>query len=231
MGCSRNPGRRRVCFGTTLVLAVTAGLLAIGGQARAADVETRIFTVGVDGKKAGDYQLTISRLADGSLATSAASDVRVTILAIPVYTYTYRGREVWKGGRLQHFESSGKEKGKEFAIRADADGSTLRVVANGVERRTRPEVWMTSCWQLPEARYRNREVLLLGCDTGADVQGHLQFVASESIKVAGQMQTCAHYRVMKDVVHDVWYDGQERMVRDEWVSSGHRTVVEMTERR
>jgi hypothetical protein len=211
-----------------LLVAAACLLLLDFAQARAGDQETRTFSVLVDDKKAGDYQLTIVRQNDGSLAASAQSDVRVTILGIPVYTYTYRAREVWKAGRLQHFESDGKEKGKEFAIRADVDGSSLRVVANGNERRTRPDVWMTSCWQLPEARFRNNDVPLLGCDTGADIQGRLQFVGNEQIKVAGQLQTCAHYRITKDVPHDVWYDSHERIVRDEWMSSGHRTVVEMT---
>jgi hypothetical protein len=47
--------------------------------------------------------------------------------------------------------------------------------------------------------------------------------------VAGQEISCTHYCVNKDVPHDLWYDAQERLVRDEWVSSGHRTVLEMTD--
>ena len=106
--------------------------------ARAADVETRNFTIQVDDKKSGDYQLTIQRQADGTISTAAHSEVRVTILAIPVYTYSYQGGEVWKDGRLIHFHSSGKENSKEFAIRADLDGSSLRVQANGQEHRRQP---------------------------------------------------------------------------------------------
>jgi hypothetical protein len=40
--------------------------------------------------------------------------------------------------------------------------------------------------------------------------------------------TCTHYKVMKDALHDQWYDAQERIVRDEWMSSGHKTVIELT---
>jgi hypothetical protein len=232
MLCIRYPGPARARFTTTFALAAVAGVLLFGPSlVRAADVETRTFTVSVDGKKAGDYQMVVQRQADGSLVMSGSSDVRVTLLAIPVYTYSYRGREVWKGVRLQQFQSSGKEKGKEFNIRANADGSALRIVANGQERRARPDVWTTSIWQLPDARFRNNAVPLLGCDTGAEFQGRLEFVGNEQVQVAGQTQTCAHYRVMKDVPHDVWYDAQERMVRDEWVSGGHRTVLEMVEKR
>jgi hypothetical protein len=196
-------------------------------RAWAADIETRRFAVLVDGKKAGDYQMTIQRQPDGAIAMSAQSDVRVTILGVPVYTYTYRGMEVWKAGRLHHFESTGKEKGKDFSVRADLDGQALRVWVNGQERHSPPAVWTTSCWQLPEARLRN-DLMHLGCDSGAVTPSRLQYVGAEQIVVAGQRQNCAHYRVMKDVAHDIWYDAQDRLVRDEWVSSGHRTVLELT---
>jgi hypothetical protein len=225
------PGPARVRWTSALgLLAAAACILGFDlPRAGAADSETRKFTVLVDGKKAGDYQLNIMRQADGSINVVAASDVRVTILAIPVYTYTYRAREVWKAGRLQHFQSMGKEKSQEFAIKADVDGSTVRVQANGEERRLPPDVWPTSCWQLPDARYRNAAITLMGCDTGKEIHSRLEYVGSEKIDVAGSEMTCTHYRIMKDAMHDVWYDAQGRVVRDEWMSSGHKTVIDLVE--
>jgi len=230
MGRAAYPGSRRAWLPTALgsVLAA-AGILVFGlPQARAAGIETRTFAIQVDGKKAGDYQLTIQSQPDGSLNVSARSDVCVRVLGVPVYTYSYRAQEVWKAARLQHFQSSGKEKGKDFAVQADLDGQALRVRANGQEQRVRPDVWTTSCWQLPEARYRNNDVTLLGCDDGKDRQSRLQYVGTEQIQVAGQTMTCTHYKVMKDALHELWYDAQERLVRDEWVTDGHRTVLELT---
>jgi len=220
-------GRARLTTGLGLIIAA-AGILMLGlPQARAADKETRSFTISVDGKPAGTYQMEIQRQDDGTVTLVAQSDVRVTVLAVPVYTYSYRGQEVWKDGRLQHLVSSGKEKGKDFSVKADVDGAGLRVVANGKEHTTRPDVWTTSCWQLPMAQYRNNAVPLLGCDTGADLAGQLQFVGTEKSQVAGQEMTCSHYRATKDVPHDLWYDAQERLVRDAWVAGGHHTVMEM----
>jgi hypothetical protein len=223
--------RSSICCPTAFgVVIAAAGALTMGpAAARAADVETRCFSINVDGKKSGDYKMLIQRHADGTVTLSAQSEVRVTLLAIPVYTFSYRGEEVWKAGRLQHFESSGKEKGKDFSVRADPDGADLRVVANGSEHRVRADAWLTSCWQLPEARYRNNDVVLLGCDNGSDHVSRLDYVGKEQIKVAGQMQTCTHYRVMKDAPHDLWYDAQERLVRDEWTSGGHKTVLDLME--
>jgi Family of unknown function (DUF6134) len=202
-------------------------LLAGAGQARAADVETRDFTIQVDGKAAGEYHMTIRRQDDGTVSLAAQSEVHVSVLLVNVYTYAYRGLEVWKGGRLQHFESSGKENGKPFVVTADADPAGLRVKANGEEHAARADVWTTSFWQLPPAQYRNQVVPLLRCDSGQESSGQMQQVGAERVKVAGQEQTCVHYRVMRDVPYELWYDGQERLVRQEWVSKGHRTVLEL----
>jgi hypothetical protein len=230
MAHTPSPVARRSALTTALglVLAAAGMLLLELPQARAADNETRSFSITVDGKSAGEYQMNIQRQADGSVSMAASSNVRVTVLAIPVYTYSYRGKEIWKNGQLQHFESAGKEKGKEFSVRADVDGSALRVIANGQEHTTRHNVWTTSCWQLPPAAYRNNEIVLMGCDTGAVSASRLQFIGTEKINVAGTETTCTHYRVVRDSAHDLWYDAQERLVRDESVSSGHRTVIEMT---
>jgi hypothetical protein len=223
---TRYPGRRP---GLARTLGAAAALLLLGvSVARAADVEIRTFDIQVDGKKSGNYQMTITHQPDGSVTLAAQSDVRVTLLAIPVYTYSYHSVEVWKNGLLQHFQSNGKEKSKEFSVRADVNGSTLRVQANGHEQQVRPDVWTTSCWCLPAPGFRNNNVPLFGCDTGVLKESHLQYIGTDQIKVGGQTQSCTHYRVMKDAMHDLWYDAQERLVRDEWMSDGHRTVLECT---
>jgi hypothetical protein len=233
MDCIRSSRPRRAAWTTALALAIAVGgafLLGIPA-ARAAEQETRIFSITVDGKKAGEYKMVIHKQADGSLALYASSEVRVTVLAVPVYTYSYGGHEVWKDGRLVAFVSKGKEKSKEFSIRANSNGVGIHVVANGKEHDVSADVWTTSCWQLPPAAYRNHAITMLGCDTGADYASQLTYVGTEKIAVAGQEMSCTHYRVQKDVPHDVWYDAQERLVRDEWVSNGHRTVLEMAELR
>jgi hypothetical protein len=206
-----------------------AALLALGlPRAGAADVETRTFSITIDGKKAGAYHMTIHRADDGTVTMNAQSDVRVTVLAVPVYTYSYQGQEVWKNGRLQHLVSSGKEKGKPFAVRAVLEGAALRVQANGQSRQAAADAWPTSCWQLPPPAYRNHTVTVLGCDTGLDHPSPLQYVGAEQLSLAGQSVPCTHYRVTKDAPHDLWYDARERLARDEWVTDGHRTVLELT---
>src|SRR5437588_6292884 len=96
--CAPSRRGRPAAAGWLLAAAV---VLALGpSPARAVETEVRQFTIQVDGKPAGSYQMTILRQIDGTVSLSAQSDVRVTLLAIPVYSYSYNGQEVWKDGRL-----------------------------------------------------------------------------------------------------------------------------------
>jgi hypothetical protein len=144
------------------------------------------------------------------------------------YTYSYRGTEVWKDGKLVRLDSTSNDDGKRYTVAAMAEDNSLRVKVNGQERTTSPEVWTTSYWRLPDARFRNQAVPLLDADTGRDIRGNLQYLGTQQIQVAGKVQDCAHYRVTGGVKVDLWYDQQERLVRQEALEDGHRIVLEIT---
>jgi hypothetical protein len=211
-----------------LLAAVVLLFLAPGSRAAAADVEARDFTILVDGKRAGEYHMTITRQDDGSFTMTGQADVRVTVMIVKTYTYSYRGTEVWKDGRLVRFDSQTNDDGKRFVVSAVADGNNLRIKANGQERLARPDIWLSTYWRLADPRFRNQGVPLVDADTGKDISATLQHVGSNSINVNGQMQTCVHYRVSGGVQVDVWYDAQERLVRQESIEEGHRTVLELS---
>jgi hypothetical protein len=211
------------------LLLAGVGLLVPGlSRATAGEVEVRDFAITVDGKASGDYHMTITHQDDGTTTLDARSEVTVKFLLITAYSYSYHAQEVWKNGRLQGFASNGKENSKVFSISAQAQGDALQVKANGQDRTLRGDSWTTSCWNLPAPSFRNGPVPLMGCDTGDQINGQMQFIGQEQITVAGQEMTCSHYRVMRPVPHDIWYDSSERMVRDVWMSDGHRTEVNLT---
>ena len=143
--------------------------------------------------------MSIQRHDDGSVSLAAQSEVRLNVPPAPVYLCVPRsGRWNWMG-RLRHFESSGKENNKPFAVTAEAHAAGLHVKANGQEHTALPEVWTTSFWHLPAAEHRNRAILLMGCDNGQEKLGSLHYVREDTIKVAGHEQRCADYRVTRDV--------------------------------
>ncbi len=212
-------------------LALLAVVVLAAPKVRAADTEVREFSVSVDGKRAGQYTMTITRQDDGSSRMTAAAEIRLSFLAgLKTYTYAFGGTEVWaKDGRLLRLESNSNDDGKRFTVLATAEGKELRVRVNGQERTTRPDVWVTTYWRLPGADQRNQAIALLDADTGKDIVARLQYVGPAQVNVAGQMQNMAHWRLSGGAQVELWYDGAERLVREEFVEDGHRTVLELTQ--
>ena len=203
-------------------------VLALGGPAvRAADVETREFAVRVDKKQAGSYVMTFTRQDDGSVTLAAQANVRVSYLIYKV-TYTYQGTETWKDGQLVKLESTCNDDGKQFAVSAWVEGDGLKVRSNGQQRQTRRDVWTTTYWHAPDARFHNQAVPLLDADTGLDINAHCQYVGTEQLPVAGQVQNCKHFRLSGGKTVDAWYDAQDRLVREESLEDGHRVVFELS---
>jgi Domain of unknown function (DUF6134) len=193
----------------------------------AAEAEVRDFQVIVDGKKAGDYRMTIERLPDGSLSMNGRANVNVTYL-IYRYQYSYQGTEIWRAGRLLQLNSRAFDDGKTYTLEALAQGDGLLIQANGHPFIERSPVWTTTYWQLPDPRYRGPGLTLLEADTGRILHGRWQAIGKESFRVGGYVQTCSHFALSTDRSHaDLWYDGEDRLVREDSVEDGHRTVLSL----
>jgi hypothetical protein len=200
--------------------------LFAGARAGAAEIETRDFTVYVDAKKAGEVHMTINRQDDGSTAVSCDTDVRVGAI-ITLYKYSYRGRELWKDGRLQRFESKANDDGKEFAVTATSAADGLHVRANGAEHTAAADAWLTTYWAQPDAKLAGQAIPILDADCGHDLEAKVEFLGPEKYG-ENQDQTVQHVGLSgKGVAMDLWYDDAKRLVREEWVEQGHRTVVDL----
>ena len=201
-------------------------VLAATGAARAADLETRDLVLSVDGKRAGDVHMTIHRQDDGVTQVSCDTDVDVRILIVR-YQYRYRGREIWKDGRLQRFSSTCNDNGKAYTLAAEPSADGLRIQVNGKDHTTRAEAWVKTYWQLPPAQVRNQTLTLFDGDSGADHTGTLQYLGVQQVAVAGTLVNTAHYRITGGVQVDLWYDGQDRLVRQEWEEENKRILLEL----
>jgi hypothetical protein len=191
------------------------------------NTETRVFTVSVDGKPAGEYHMRITRQGDGGFTMSGQARIRVRFL-LYTYQYSYTGTEVYDGGRLSRLTSTTNDDGKHFEVTAAAQGDGLHVTANGQERVASADVWTTSYWRLPPGASGGRAVHLLDADTGKRFAGRLTHLEETRLDLAGQRRPCAHYRVTGPPAPvDLWYDGQQRLLRQEYLEDGHRTVLEL----
>jgi hypothetical protein len=202
-------------------------ILAAVSSASAAESEVREFTIHVDGKHAGSYQMTITSQDTGVTVMSGKANVRLKVI-FKTYVYTYDGTEVWKHHHLDGFRSSCFDDSKHFQVAAEPVGKGLRVTVNGREYTTRGDAWLTSYWHLPEAKYRNQPITLVEADTGKVINGHLRYIGAERMFVAGETQACQHYRVTGGPSPvDLWFDSRERLVRQDYMDDGHRTILQL----
>jgi hypothetical protein len=203
-------------------------MAAAAGNARAAEKETRDFSIYVDNKKAGSCQMVIHGPDNGVAVVTAKASLTVTHLLYR-YSYSYDGTETWKEGRLLSLKSRTNDNGKKFEVVAAAENKGLRVTVNGRQRLTRGDVWLTSYWHMPEGEARNQAVALIDADTGRDINGRLQYIGLELVTVAGQQVKCHHYRLTGTPAPvDLWYDGDRRLVRQATVEQGHKTFIILT---
>lgn len=226
MSCGSGNCGHTIAGRGVVLAAVVLATLAVGAG-RAADIETRDFQVTVSGKPAGEVHMTIHRQDNGVIQMRCDTDIHVQILV--KYKFIYRGHETWKDGRLLRLDSNTDDNGKRYIVTAVAEATGLRLRVNNVERMARPDVWLTSYWCLPDPKIRGEVIPIIDADNGKDLSGKLQFVGNEKRTVAGQTVALNHYRLAGASINmDLWYDGSERLVRQEWLEQGHRTILELT---
>jgi hypothetical protein len=211
-----------------VALLLLASFVLVSGSLRAvaADTEVRDYVTYIDGKRAGDYRMTITAQDDGTVTMSGQARISLRVFLV-TYRYSYSGTEVWKGHRLQQLQSRTNDNGKPYEVSAQADADGLRLRVNNQPGRAAADAWTTTYWQLPEPTARQGNKALLDADTGRVLSATMQYVGASQVSVAGAAQTCAHYRLSGQVQVDLWYDGQARLVRQEWVEDNHKAVLSL----
>ncbi len=221
--------RQANIFGWLLTLAILAGTAVQGRAQQPTGAEIRTYTVEVDGKQSGTTQVVIAEQKDGTTRVETKANAQVKLLLN--YSYNYRGTEVWDKQQLVKLEGQCTDNGRKYNVRAefDAKENRLRLQANGKEQLVQADVWTTTYWKLPDAKYHNKAVTLLDADRGDLIGGQLKYVETANLNVAGKSQKCYHFQVVgPNPSADLWFDVYHRLVRQEFTDRGHRTVIELT---
>lgn len=215
----------RCRYGALVALVCLADLVC------AAHTETRLFSILVDGREAGQSQMTIVEQDDGSAYVSASAKVELQGLLVK-YSLTIEGQEWWKNGQLIGMKVLCNDNGKKCDLLVSQQGEQLRVRVNGIDRICRADVWTTSYWKLANARFHNKQVPILAADTGQERIGQLQYVGSKQLPIGKQLLACYHFRVTGGGQPvDLWFDQHHRLVRQEFTESGHKTIIQLVGKR
>jgi len=203
-------------------------LLHAASIGRAQDQETRYFAVAIDGAKAGTYQMGFQTHGDGSVKVTHQARVRVTSLGIFRYNYAFDGTEVWQDGRLMQWDSAANDNGTRYTATARREEKGFRVKVNDKERMIRPDFWLTTYCQKPDVQTWGQNHRLIEADTGKELHSVLNLIGAEERVAAGRRLTCTNLRLRGMAHVDVWYDPQGRLVHQESLEDGHRTVLQLS---
>jgi hypothetical protein len=188
--------------------------------------ELREFEILVKDKPAGKSTLRISDLDDGTTRVVSAVHVKLDYLVF-VYRYDFSGQETWRGGRLISSENRATDDGKRFDASARFEASGYRVEANG-RGRGEPVIDMTTdYWRAPEMN-ENRRLALMNADRGTIQMARVERLAPEQLMLGSQQVNCSHYRFSGDVQAELWFDGQNRIVRQKSIEDGYPTELRLT---
>ncbi|HTI52051.1 MAG TPA: DUF6134 family protein [Planctomycetaceae bacterium] len=248
MKAQRTGGIRRQAAWRILVILGCGWTTIAAAEPRDLERQTREFRVSVDGKERGKCVMQLSRRDDGTDRVRIDSQLRFNYVVYD-YRYSSSGTETWKEGRLIQLENTADYNGTKYVVKAGPARKGLQVTVNGKASQNDADAWVTSYWHLPErlapagpvegkkvvpAAGRRSEgggearvVPLLDSDKGRALRGKLQFVGEETISVAGHRKACKRYRVAGDVQVELWYDDAQRLVRQESVDEGHKTLLEL----
>jgi hypothetical protein len=201
-------------------------VLASVSYLRAGEEERRTFEVRVDNKAAGSHQILIQSGDDGSVSVSLQADVTVRIII--TYKYAFRGTEIWKENKLVQLSSTTNDNGKKRKVSVEPTAEGWAVKADDKAFQVTGEPWPTTYWKLPPENRRGPNVTLFDADTGKLIKAKMEKVGVDKITLLGKAVDCMHYKLTGGVQVDLWYDGSDRMVRQESIEQGHRTVQELT---
>jgi hypothetical protein len=182
--------------------ALLAGLVATPAIAGPIPPGNRItFDVARNGSRIGSHVLTFTREGDIT-RVDIAIDLAVRIVGIPVFRYTHRNTERWRGERLVSLASSTDRNGRAYAVRAEAKAGGIEVDGTDAGRFTAPaDIVTTSYWHPGFIQSRK-----LDTQGGKLLEVAITDRGEEVIRAGGADVPAKRWTIEGDLKLDIWYD-------------------------
>ncbi len=211
----------------TMIFATTSCFYLLA-SASAGEKETRLFSVYIDNKPAGNYQMQIEPTVNNGVQMTAKANVALRVLLVN-YRYQFQGVELWKEGRLQSFQSNCVDDGKKYSVSLQNKDNQQILVKNNQSELVKGDIWLSTYWQLPSQQIRNNGFVLIDADTGKSLKISMDKIGLEKVMALGQTVELMHYRLKGDVKVDLWYDGSNRLIRQESIEDGHKMLMQISQ--
>lgn len=191
------------------------GLLLATVSVSALAIEPRdlVFRVLLDDDEIGFHRFSISN--DQGLETiDIAADLEITFLAIPVYSYDHRNREVWRDGCLQQIESRTDDNGDDYRVDGSRQAQGFRLESQqGVEALEAACVMTFAYWNPAFLQ----QTQLLNSQTGEYLPIRIESRGEKALELGEQTVDAQGYRLInedEEIDITVWYT----LDSDRWLS-------------
>lgn len=191
-------------------------------------VEIRDFEVRVDNKPAGTHRLTIKSAGDKH-EVAFATDVKMDFI-VYAYVFKLRGTEVWRDGQLENTDVRCEDGSKKRSLSLKKSGGVQQVSFNGKEVPGSTTGLMTTAyWRLPLLETPKRTFPIVDVDSGVTREATLNVVGKTTISAAGRSLECRHCKIDGPSPAELWFDEQDRLVRQTSVEVGHQLELKLKE--
>lgn len=215
-----------------LLACVSQGSWALGDEPRdepaVVEKHSRAFKISIDGTERGTLTMLLTKRDDGTETMRGQAELSFNFVVYK-YRYSSSGTEVWKSGRLLRLANEADYNGEKYVVQASAQQQELTIEVNGESQRTAADVWVTSYWREPEPHRVGQKLALFEADKGRKLSGTLQRVGKEQLALEKKLVNATRYQIRGDVEVDLWYDEDQRLMRQHTVESGHRALLELTQ--
>jgi len=198
---------------------------ALGGIAPAAAMLPRgnriAFKVSRKGDPIGSHNLSFANEGQ-DLLVDVAIDLKVTVVAIPVFRYTHRNRERWRDGKLVAIQTETNEDGDKMFCRGKATEQGFAVEGSAGNRVFPADVVTTSWWN--PAVVQRREAL--NTQDGAPLPIAVTPQGKARIPTAAGEVEAEHFAVAGPVPLELWYDAEKVLARIRFKAKSDGSVID-----
>ena len=201
------------------------GSLALAGAGLSASAQaepgsaTMNYAIMRNGDQIGTTTVRLDRKGRETTA-EVVTEVRVKVAFVTVYRYEQTETERWVDGRLVALNSVTDDNGTLHKVTATSRGNVLAVNADGKTSEVDPAVMPVSLWNAALVQ----KTIALDTQDGSLVKLSVVDHGKEQLVLQGRPLTAHHYSIKTSFPQEVWYDGQNRLVKVQLRGSDGSTI-------
>lgn len=173
------------------------------------------FDVLRDGNEFGEHIVRFETTPNGVQVQSSV-DLEVKFGPIRVFHYAHESEELWEDGRLVSLEGNTRKDGDDFVVQALQSGNELSVEGTLFSGSADPTIVPSSHWNIEEVF----SDVILSTESGELLSVDVTALGTEIISAGNATITADRYRLVSDLVVDLWYDQSGRWVKCQFEARG-----------